>query len=74
MPIYEYKCQDCGTKFEALRSIRDADTLIECKHCHSDKTVRVLSTCNSRMEGGSTRSNSSSCAGCSGGSCGNCGH
>ena len=43
MPIYEYVCKDCGTRFEMLRSIKDADTLIPCKSCHSDQTQRALS-------------------------------
>ena len=30
MPIYEYKCPDCGETFEALQSIND-EPLDECK-------------------------------------------
>ena len=31
MPIYEYECLTCSTKFEALRSMKDADAEIACK-------------------------------------------
>lgn len=74
MPIYEYKCQDCGNSFEVLRAIKDADAFIPCEKCSSTNTKRSLSLCVSRIEGGSKQSGSSGCAGCSGGSCSSCGH
>jgi len=74
MPIYEYKCQDCGARFEALRSIKDADTPIHCKKCHSGQTHRIASACFTKVSGGSVTSGSSGCSGCSGGSCSSCGH
>jgi len=74
MPIYEYKCQDCGAKFESLRHMRDADAPIQCASCSSTNTKRVLSTCYTKREGASSQSGSSGCAGCSGGSCSSCGH
>jgi len=74
MPIYEYKCRECGTRFEALRSMKDADASIGCQQCASSNTVRVLSTCYSRSGGTTSRSSTSGCAGCSGGSCSSCGH
>jgi putative FmdB family regulatory protein len=30
MPIYEYTCADCGTTFEVVRLIKDADKPIPC--------------------------------------------
>ena len=32
MPIYEYKCQDCGTKFEKLVR-RSEGPELECPSC-----------------------------------------
>ncbi len=43
MPIYEYKCDDCGTKFEKLlRSIDAAQP--DCPSCNSEKLTMQLST------------------------------
>jgi putative FmdB family regulatory protein len=73
MPIYEYVCKDCGTRFEMLRSIKDADSIIPCKSCQSNQTQRALSVffarSGSQIIAGSNRS---SCAGCSSGSCSSC--
>jgi len=33
MPIYEYKCQQCGAKFEKRQSVSDAP-LTTCEKCH----------------------------------------
>ncbi len=73
MPIYEYVCQDCGVRFEMLRSIKDADLPVSCKSCRSERTERALSVfyaqSGSQIIAGS---NSSGCAGCSSGSCAGC--
>ena len=33
MPIYEYRCPDCGNEFESIRPVSRADDPIECKEC-----------------------------------------
>lgn len=43
MPLYEYYCSKCSTKFDALRPINQADAPIKCEHCASQRTARVLS-------------------------------
>lgn len=43
MPLYEYFCSHCHTKFDALRSMSQADAPIKCEHCESKRTARVLS-------------------------------
>jgi putative FmdB family regulatory protein len=57
MPMYEYRCQKCGEKFERLRSMRDADAETECPACKSKEVKRQLSTF-------ASGSSSSSGAGC----------
>lgn len=42
MPTYEYKCKDCGKKFEAFQSMTD-DPLTECKFCSGD-VKRLIGT------------------------------
>jgi putative FmdB family regulatory protein len=44
MPLYEYRCQKCGTSFEMLRRIQDADRDLECPQCKSEHVERLLST------------------------------
>ena len=43
MPVYEYYCSHCHTKFDALRTMRQADDPIACENCESERTARVLS-------------------------------
>lgn len=74
MPIYEYTCQDCGKHFEALRSIKDADSPISCKHCESRQTRRQISVCYAQSGGKVIAGGGHSCGGCAGGSCASCGH
>jgi len=73
MPLYEYVCQDCGVRFEVLRSMKDADAAIPCKNCFGRNTKRALSVFYASSEGRSVTS-SGGCDSCSGGSCSSCGH
>lgn len=74
MPLYEYVCQDCGTHFDLLRPIKDADRPAECEVCHSDHSSRQLSLFNAQSEGRAVAGTGGDCAGCAGGSCASCGH
>jgi putative FmdB family regulatory protein len=42
MPVYEYRCRDCGTRFEARRAAAEADAAIACPAGHTD-VARLLS-------------------------------
>ena len=42
MPLYEYYCSDCKSKFEMLVSHQHADDVV-CMKCHSEKVRRLLS-------------------------------
>ena len=44
MPLYEYRCQKCGKRFEMLRRMADADRDLECPECRSEEVERLLST------------------------------
>ena len=75
MPLYEYYCSDCRSKFELLVSHQHADDIV-CMKCHSEKVRRLLSVFASLRSGdeyGSyeemAASSMGSC-GCGGGSCG----
>lgn len=44
MPIYEYKCPECGAGFEKLcRSSNQGERQETCPKCGCDKAGRVLS-------------------------------
>jgi len=43
MPIYEYCCPACGTRFEVLHLERVTGDSAECPRCHSPHSRRVMS-------------------------------
>lgn len=45
MPMYEYRCQECGKLYEQLRRMSEADTNLQCPACGSPKVERQVSTC-----------------------------
>ena len=42
MPIYEYKCADCGTKFEKL--VRNSSPEVTCPSCGKNHLQQEFST------------------------------
>jgi len=48
MPIYEYECKTCGSKFEFLK-IRSDEECTECKVCESTEIQKIISVSNFRM-------------------------
>jgi putative FmdB family regulatory protein len=79
MPIYEYCCADCETKFEKMRPMSKADAAIACPDCGGSDTSRGLSlfAAFSRGNGGDSHAVSGTgggCANCGTHSCGSCGH
>lgn len=43
MPIYEFKCRDCGTITENLVTALDKDNSCICRNCGSNSTERIMS-------------------------------
>ena len=74
MPLYEYICQECGTHFDALRQIKEADQAIACKHCQSPKTIRKLSVFFAQSGGKVIAGAGENCGSCAGGNCAHCNH
>ena len=62
MPLYEYRCQECGEKFEKLVSFSQSEQ-VECANCGSEHTQKLVS--GFAMAGGSSSGSSggSSCGG-----------
>jgi putative FmdB family regulatory protein len=61
MPMYEYRCEECGAKYEQLRRMSEADLNLECPVCGSRNVRREVSAC---AIGGSSSSSWSSGGGC----------
>lgn len=78
MPVYEYTCPNCDTRFELLRSMSQADAPTCCPECNAEGAKRALSrfASFSRSSDGSVASvgGGGGCASCAGGSCAGCGH
>ncbi|MBO4312387.1 MAG: zinc ribbon domain-containing protein [Desulfovibrionaceae bacterium] len=70
MPLYEYRCDDCGAEFEEL--CRESETP-PCPDCHSVNTTRLMSACSHQgCSSGGGSSCGGGCAGCAGGHCASC--
>ena len=70
MPIYEYRCPQCGTEFEKLV---DSRTVVACPSCDSPKVTRRLSLFRAGVPSrfaGTPSSGTMSGGCCGGGGCG----
>ncbi len=70
MPLYEYVCNDCETRFEALRPARRMDDQADCPRGHVS-AHRVLSTFATMTRDEYADPEPSAGGGCGGG-CTNC--
>jgi len=43
MPIYEYKCEDCGKTDEFLIGVTEKDEPVKCRKCGSSNLKKVFS-------------------------------
>ncbi len=50
MPIYEYRCEDCGHEMEKLQKMSDP-ALTECPECKQDALKKVISAVGFRLKG-----------------------
>ena len=50
MPIYEYKCQNCGHFFDVLQRISE-EPLSDCPKCKKDALKKLVSAPNFRLKG-----------------------
>ena len=51
MPIYEYRCQECGHELEKLQRMSDAP-LTDCPSCGKAQLKRLVSAAGFRLKGG----------------------
>ncbi|MBI5286034.1 MAG: zinc ribbon domain-containing protein [Deltaproteobacteria bacterium] len=62
MPIYEFKCEDCGKGFEEL--VLGSNPGIKCPHCQGERVKRLLSTFGLSTSKGFSSSAGPSCGPC----------
>jgi putative FmdB family regulatory protein len=43
MPIYEYRCNECGEAFEMMLRFSESDRIPACPKCESPNTQKKLS-------------------------------
>jgi putative FmdB family regulatory protein len=67
MPIYEYRCSECGAEFEKLV---DARTTVACPACAGSTVMRRLSLFRAGAVKGGAAAGAGMAGGCCGGGCG----
>jgi putative FmdB family regulatory protein len=76
MPIYEYACDDCGTRFEKLLRRTTEASEVRCPSCGQDHLTTQYSTFAAHNSGSKTAAAPSACEAmpsggcCGGGMCG----
>ena len=43
MPIYEYRCDQCGKISEILIGVSSGGKMLACKYCGSNDLIKILS-------------------------------
>lgn len=55
MPIYEYKCNECGETQEVLHKSMQTVESVKCSSCGSEDLTRLISAANVFMGGTSNK-------------------
>ncbi len=79
MPIYEFRCDSCGHKFDKLCPMGETGENINCPRCEAPKPQRLMSGFAAKSTGKNGLSTpmggtGGGCSGCSSNSCSTCGH
>lgn len=73
MPVYDYRCNECGSTYDVFHKVREIEEDVVCPSCNSARHTRLLSAPNvSTKSVGADVSSAPSCesgGGCCGGSC-----
>ncbi len=76
MPIYEFRCQACGHKFDKLCSLGETGQNVPCPQCQANNSQRIMSGFAAKSVGKNGLSTpmggAGSCGTCSGGNCSTC--
>ena len=66
MPVFEYRCNECNTKFEFFHKTSATMNSVECPSCSSKNNKKLLSTFSASVGSSSSYAGDS----CATGSCG----
>jgi putative FmdB family regulatory protein len=78
MPIFEYRCSECNSKFELLTKTKSEEK-VSCPECHSSETKKLFSAFSTTVSasysgnscaGGNCNIDNSNTGGCANGMCG----
>ncbi|MBI4300805.1 MAG: zinc ribbon domain-containing protein [Chloroflexi bacterium] len=76
MPLYEYYCSTCESKFERLRSMSQADEKAACPTCStpSGRVISLFASFSKSSDGSvsAVAGSGGGCSTCGGGSCASC--
>ena len=61
MPLYEYRCRECGERFEKLVRFSASASEIECAKCGARKVDKLISAFSTGMSS-TTVASTSACA------------
>lgn len=75
MPLYEYYCPKCESKYELLRPLSRMNEPASCPTGHSggERVLSMFAALTKGSDGEMSAVGGSGCAACAGGSCGSCG-
>jgi putative FmdB family regulatory protein len=62
MPLFEYQCKSCNTKYEVLHKSTEKTEDVTCPECRSKESKKLLSSFSASM-------GTSSSGGCASGNC-----
>jgi putative FmdB family regulatory protein len=69
MPIYDYRCNACGTTYDIYHKVREVTEDVVCPSCGSVKHTRLISAPSISMGGKQPEVPSCGEGGCCGGNC-----
>ena len=72
MPIYDYKCNECGNTYDVFHRVREVIDDVVCPACESKNHTRLISAPNVSMGSSTSSDVPPSCSnggGCCGGAC-----
>ncbi|MDF9409574.1 MAG: Zinc ribbon domain protein [Pelotomaculum sp. PtaB.Bin013] len=72
MPIYEFRCAGCDSRFEKLCQLGESGENLKCPRCGAASPKRVMSSF--RAAGRGVNNSGAGCSTCGSSDCSNCGH
>lgn len=65
MPMYDFRCKECGHKFTVITAMSDRHKVI-CPECKTSQVEQLITGCSIRTGGGCSHTGNSGSSGSSG--------